>query len=303
MPREGVFGMTMPGENLEGTDGEEDEPKTESSDGEPLVAYSELRGGQANGGLSPGGRAPTQTLDLTDDGDEALPATYPPGAHPSSTIHLTGSTDSTASSSDDDVEILPTAVPRVSSSSRDKGKGRAIPSASPSTAADAPTEALPSLATLSCPICLGPPTPLALTSCGHAFCAPCLHAALVAGPALTPPPPGSAAARAAPTTFQGRPLAGGGWRGGGLVPGGASRGARGAGGRGGSGRGGSGRGGARGSNGAGGGPTNDDEGDPELDKHCPVCRTPLYGGWGRSLRGLVVRMAPVPRGQRPSVAT
>jgi hypothetical protein len=36
-------------------------------------------------------------------------------------------------------------------------------------------------------------------------------------------------------------------------------------------------------------------GDPELNKHCPVCRTPLYGGWGKSLRGLVIRMAPVKR--------
>lgn len=35
---------------------------------------------------------------------------------------------------------------------------------------------------LVCPICLGPPTPLVVTECGHTFCGPCLHAAMVAQP-------------------------------------------------------------------------------------------------------------------------
>lgn len=33
--------------------------------------------------------------------------------------------------------------------------------------------------------------------------------------------------------------------------------------------------------------------DKNLDKHCPVCRTVLRGGWGRSLRGVVLRMGEV----------
>ncbi|KAH8914949.1 hypothetical protein BT69DRAFT_1289466 [Atractiella rhizophila] len=35
---------------------------------------------------------------------------------------------------------------------------------------------------LTCPICLCPPKPLVTTSCGHTFCGPCLHAALLAQP-------------------------------------------------------------------------------------------------------------------------
>ncbi|KAM0790084.1 hypothetical protein ACM66B_005412 [Microbotryomycetes sp. NB124-2] len=205
----------------------------------------------------------------------------------------------------------------------DKGKQRAL-----STLSDAPNgisnltttateEQAQSLSSLQCPICFGSPSPLVLTSCGHAFCGPCLHAALVAGPPLTPPPPDH------------------------LHPYGNGRGARGGGrGRGARGRGA--RGGARG--GGGGGPAaeallnragqrrnprrgnnvnggvggafaegfveDDLDGDlgganwqddgndgppTELDKHCPVCRAPLKGGWGRSLRGLYLRMAPKSR--------
>lgn len=36
-----------------------------------------------------------------------------------------------------------------------------------------------------------------------------------------------------------------------------------------------------------------EEEETELDKHCPVCRTVLRGGWGKSLRGLTMRMGVV----------
>lgn len=38
----------------------------------------------------------------------------------------------------------------------------------------------------------------------------------------------------------------------------------------------------------------DPRGEGEMDKRCPVCRVALYGGWGKSLRGLVMRMVPAP---------
>ncbi|BGP56750.1 hypothetical protein JCM8202_004477 [Rhodotorula sphaerocarpa] len=154
-----------------------------------------------------------------------------------------------------------------------------------------PSEPAPkSLAHLECPICCGPPTPLALTSCGHAFCAPCLHAALVSAPALTPPPPGSGAgfgfgaglggATGPALARRGRGFAGVGGGGGGGRRGTAANGTR----------------GRRGGRTGRGDPYDDgaasDDGDPELNKRCPLCRSPLYGGWGKSLRGLVLRMAP-----------
>ena len=138
------------------------------------------------------------------------------------------------------------------------------------TKADTNPDNDPSLSSLTCPICLGPPTPFALTSCGHAFCAPCLHSALVAGPALTPPPPDrnpppgsirnhllglagrAGVAHHPPPIFIRGPRRGG-------------PGVRAAG----------------------------DEDEPsELDKRCPLCRTVLKGGWGRSLRGVTLRVLP-----------
>lgn len=137
-----------------------------------------------------------------------------------------------------------------------------------------PVPDAPSLSTFCCPICLGPPTPLAMTSCGHAFCAPCLHASLAAGPALTPPPPnrGHGFAGGVVVHGAGRVIVTGPegvlhYVNGNLMggPGVMPR------------AGGSGR----------------AEESSELDKRCPVCRTSLRGGWGKSLRGLVLRMAPV----------
>ncbi|GAA5899520.1 hypothetical protein JCM5296_003727 [Sporobolomyces johnsonii] len=272
MPQEGQFGMAFPGP---GDDDDEGEPDTEPSGDEApfLPQAGSSRGARAvpEAALSP------TVLDLTDDGDDSSARAEPfestSTARPGRTAdHLSLNDDD-----DDDVQLIPSA----SISSKDKGKARAVSFPPPSadqpttTPPDADTEPPRSLAHLSCPICLGPPTPLALTSCGHAFCAPCLHAALVAGPALTPPPPDTStrgrrgrgaayAAAASSGIFTSR---------------GRGRGARG---------------GAAGGA-AAGQPSSDDDGDPELNKHCPVCRTPLYGGWGKSLRGLVVRMGPAKR--------
>ncbi|SCV73709.1 BQ2448_6139 [Microbotryum intermedium] len=168
-----------------------------------------------------------------------------------------------------------------------------------------------SLSTLACPICFGAPVPIAATSCGHVFCAPCLHAALLAGPALTPPP-----AALGHGLGQGQGAFG---RRGLFNLGETGRGARG--GRR-NGRGGEGGGRARrtvhGGTGSGWGALDVDEdedmdaggggmgfggpqnagggggagGTTELDKHCPVCRKPLRGGWGRALRGVILRMEP-----------
>lgn len=136
----------------------------------------------------------------------------------------------------------------------------------PSTASSSkhpipPTTTKESLANLSCPICLGPPTPLAMTICGHAFCGGCLHESLASGPELTPPPELNGGLGRYNVGFG--PGTGGG--------GGAGRGS----------------GGARRGGRMGGG------GEGELDARCPVCRTILRGGWNKSLRGLIVRMAVV----------
>ncbi|GAA5934601.1 SUMO-targeted ubiquitin ligase complex subunit SLX8 [Sporobolomyces koalae] len=256
-----------------GTGSEEEgrEPETEVEEEERRPPSA--RPGASTQRLSPNPtsrppRISPAVLDLTDDNEKPLVFRSPQVARPP-LPKPDGSSD------DDDILF-------VTSQHQDKGKRVERAKSSPLSPSMPPVPAepeLPSLATLSCPICLGAPTPLALTSCGHAFCAPCLHAALVAGPDLTPPPPGTANA--------------GGGRGG---RGGARAGA-GAGGRGGRGRSGRGGGYSRGQRAyvGGAGPDEDEAGDPELDKHCPVCRTPLYGGWGKSLRGLVVRMAPVKR--------
>ncbi|GAA6015534.1 hypothetical protein JCM11491_004385 [Sporobolomyces phaffii] len=281
LAREGHFSMSLPGEDAED---EEAEPDTEASDEDEngLVAQPvpPRPSTSTADGSAPASRVSPDVLDLTDDGDIDAEDAAKPARTPSSRKLASSSSD----------ELLFVSAPRTK---QDKGKGRAVPTPSPSPSTQPPpsaenaSPALPSLATLSCPICLGPPTPLALTSCGHAFCAPCLHAALVAGPALTPPPPGAPTGRG-----RGR---------------GGSRGrARGVGARGGGGR-------AAGTTATarrGRGRSNwheaadrdwdeddeddgdGDEGDPDLNKHCPVCRTPLYGGWGKSLRGLVIRMAP-----------
>ncbi|GJN92770.1 hypothetical protein Rhopal_005808-T1 [Rhodotorula paludigena] len=260
-------------------DEDDEEPDTEPSGDEAAVA------GPSRVGRRSASADPAAVLDLTDEGDDAggaaglsdsaaaaLPLDRRQGESLFSTRLGDGPVTLGDGDEDDDVLVaLPhSTVPAPSSSDR-KGKRKA--SSPPPPAADA----LPSLSHLTCPICFGPPAPLALTSCGHAFCAPCLHAALVAGPALTPPPAGGAAGRG---------------RGGAAARGRAALAAAGLRGRGGS------RGGGRGGSAAarrGGASDSDDDGDPELNKHCPVCRTPLYGGWGKSLRGVVLRMAPVKR--------
>ncbi|GAA5882977.1 hypothetical protein JCM8547_003008, partial [Rhodosporidiobolus lusitaniae] len=253
--------------------------------------------------------ADVPVLDLTDEGDDTASSPAPVASGSSSHSvsrrllpHRLSSTPNTGrregvstfdtitvgddypTSSDDEVEVSPR-----KSSSKGKGKAKAasspfapppvsstvpIPSA-PSGPSAVPLGAdgdpLPTLNHLTCPICFGSPSPLALTSCGHAFCASCLHAALVAGPALTPPPlaggPPRARRRGHGYAAETGRLFTPGTRGG--------------------------RGGGRGGRTVGGGPADDeDEGDPDLDKHCPVCRTALKGGWGKSLRGLVLRMGP-----------
>ncbi|GAA5943879.1 hypothetical protein JCM10213_009017 [Rhodosporidiobolus nylandii] len=268
-------------------DGSDEEPDTEVDETEVVV--------EAGPSSSAGSRAArAEVLDLTDEGDgtrSSPVATVSSSAHFRRPIPINqpqgGSLFDSITVADDSDED---AKPRQK---KDKGKGKARASSSPPPSAGAgeststpPSSAVPlgpdgeplrTLNHLTCPICFGAPAPLALTSCGHAFCAPCLHASLVAGPALTPPPAGSAAAR--------RGAAGG--RGGytAAAQSGMFRGGRATVGRG--------RGGSM-VGGAGGGEA-DDDGDPELDKHCPVCRTPLYGGWGKSLRGLVLRMGPAKR--------
>ncbi|GAA6048538.1 hypothetical protein JCM3770_006542 [Rhodotorula araucariae] len=253
-------------------DDEGPEPDTEPSDAE-----------EAHTG--PSGRTSAEgVLDLTDDGDDAG------GSSSALTARAPGQSlfDSRAGVDEEVIVTDPSVQGRRDKLTADrKGKGKARPRspslpaptfltsssapAASASAAEAPAGPAPrSLAHLACPICFGAPTPLALTSCGHAFCAPCLHAALVAGPALTPPPPGSgrggrAGARGGLSAAAGFPARTAVRRGGRAGPVGAT---------------------------AGG---SDDEGDPELDKHCPVCRTPLLGGWGKSLRGVVLRMAPVKR--------
>lgn len=161
---------------------------------------------------------------------------------------------------DDDDEPLiftqppPKPIPSTSTSN---------PTASTSTSTS--TTTAESLANLTCPICLGPPTPLAMTICGHAFCGGCLHESLASGPELTPPPePNNAGLHRYGFGFGFGPGTGGAAGGGGAGRG--SGGAR--------------RGGRMG-------------GEGELDARCPVCRTILRGGWNKSLRGLIVRMAVV----------
>ncbi|GAA5849261.1 hypothetical protein JCM5353_005991 [Sporobolomyces roseus] len=288
--QEGTFGMAFPGdEDEDEDDGEEPdtEPSDEEGEEESIIQPQAGPSTNATNPLPPlPPRVSPAVLDLTDDGsDDDEPLVFESRPSPLHSIK--------PSASDDDLLILSSSSAKPFKPSTKKldakGKGRAIPSPSPSTAPPPSAETLPSLATLSCPICLGPPTPLALTQCGHAFCAPCLHAALVAGPALTPPPPGTSTP---PTRGRGRQRGRGntttrGRWGVGVLGGGsgvgpprsiASR-------------------GVNSRTGGGGGVSSDveDEGDPELNKHCPVCRTPLYGGWGKSLRGLVLRMAPVKR--------
>lgn len=290
---------------------DEDEPSTAESDDEPVVfASSRTLPARSSRNVAP-------VLNLTDSGDEGFSSLSPGLASGSSSRPVNPVANGVTSTSstrtrglkvrpgdslfgtlgdldDDDDESLvfeDAAAVRARRLGKGKGKGKArdastppIPLADATSSANniaatsADGEALPSLSHLTCPICFGPPAPLALTLCGHAFCAPCLHAALVAGPALTPPPTGTAG--------------GGRGRGGRMGPMGeaarlfnTSAGARG---RGRGVRGGGAAGSARELD-------DDDEGDPELNKHCPVCRTPLYGGWGKSLRGLVLRMAPVKR--------
>ncbi|BGP33741.1 hypothetical protein JCM10296v2_005545 [Rhodotorula toruloides] len=284
------------------------EPSTAESDDEPVVAS----GSRSLPARSSRNAAPI--LDLTDSGDEGFSSLSPglasgtssrpnplanngaprprlnirPGDSLFSTLGVAGIADD-----DDDDSLVFEDAAAIRAKRIKKGKGKARDASTSSvpladsassmnnaaaTAADG--EPLPSLSHLTCPICFGPPAPLALTSCGHAFCAPCLHAALVAGPALTPPPAGTAGA--------------GRGRGGRTGPIGeaarlfnTSTGARG--------RRRTARGGYSGRASAAATEDEDDEGDPELNKHCPVCRTPLYGGWGKSMRGLVLRMAPVKR--------
>ncbi|GAA5862800.1 hypothetical protein JCM1840_002678 [Sporobolomyces johnsonii] len=232
-----------------------------------------------------------------DDDDEGEPDTEPSGDEtpfcpqagsslgarvvPPAVLGLTDDGNTTPSAPAEPSQSTSTARPVRTR--KGKRKARAVFFPPPSadrprtTPPDADTEPPRSLAHLSCSIFLGPSNPLALTACGHAFCAPCLHAALVAGPALTPPPPD--------TSTRGRR-----GRGASYVTAvssgiftsttrGRGRGARG---------------GAAGGA-AAGQPSSDDDGDPELDNHCPVCRMPLYGGQGKSLRGLVVGMGPAKR--------
>lgn len=116
--------------------------------------------------------------------------------------------------------------------------------------AEPPSPTRESLANLTCPICLGAPSPLAITICGHAFCAPCIHQSLSMAPKIIPeyvhqPNP----------IFFGRTTG----RGGGRM-------------------------------GASGGRTMEPS---DLDANCPVCRTPLLGGWGKSIRGIVLKIAPL----------
>lgn len=193
---------------------------------------------------------PTPVLDLTDSNsdDEDVGPAVGSGATSLSTLPALTNGNSAASIS------INGGSGTFTREQKGKGKARAV-----STPPPPPSAAGPSLATLTCPVCLGPPTPLALTACGHAFCAPCLHASLVAGPALTPPPPD-------------------------LGPG--TRGNRGGGGVGGAatsrifvhsrGRGRGGRGRGRGAWVETGNAPPAPPG--ELDKHCPVCRHPLRGG-------------------------
>ncbi|GAA5825285.1 hypothetical protein JCM11251_006921 [Rhodosporidiobolus azoricus] len=276
-----------------------EEPSTEEEEDSMVVEQPKrtTKGGSAEGAV----------LDLTDEGDDTAssPAPIASSSNPRR-ISLLGRREGeslfstadviTADSSDGDDDKDKKARP----SHRDKGKskGKARAASSPTSASAKPLststdslsdpsaplgpdgEPLPTLNHLTCPICFGPPAPLALTSCGHAFCAPCLHASLVAGPALTPPPQtGPAAAGRGGYAGRGAYASRGGY---GSYPPGTFD----------SGYGGSsasGRGGARGAAAAGG---NDEDGDPDLNKHCPVCRTALKGGWGKSLRGLVLRMGP-----------
>ncbi|GAA5962087.1 hypothetical protein JCM21900_001943 [Sporobolomyces salmonicolor] len=265
--------MTVPGT---GDNDEEGEPDTEPSGDE--APFRPQVGSSRNARAAPEAALSPTVLDLTDDGD-TTPSSSAPAEPSQSTSTARPARKVPRLSINDEDDLQP--VPSASTSSKGKHKARAVSFPRPSadqpttTPPDADTSPPRSLAHLSCPICLGPPTPLALTACGHAFCAPCLHAALVAGPALTPPPPDTStrgrrgrgaayAAAASSGIFTSR---------------GRGRGARG---------------GAAG-RAAVGQPSSDDDGDPELNKHCPVCRTPLYGGWGKSLRGLVVRMGPAKR--------
>ncbi|KDE06832.1 hypothetical protein MVLG_02868 [Microbotryum lychnidis-dioicae p1A1 Lamole] len=256
-------------------------------------------------------RAETPVLDLTDDQAER---SSPAAQDDESLLILHSSQPQTTAP-------VPSKRKRLRSRSRSSSHSR---SRSRSRSPSQPT----SLSNLTCPICFGPPVPIAATSCGHVFCAPCLHAALLAGPELTPPPPRVAAEveRNYGANGFGRRINPAGGGGGIFNP-------------------------SRGRNRSRVGPTttnnrsrssygggastyahhptppwderieNDDNEEEELDdyeiyhppnrnrqqvppplppppppgeldKHCPVCRKPLRGGWGRALRGVVLRMEP-----------
>ncbi|GAA5886773.1 hypothetical protein JCM6882_005883 [Rhodosporidiobolus microsporus] len=268
-------------------DSDEEEPSTQEEDDSMIVEQPRR---------STRGTDEPPVLNLTDEGDDTAssPAPFASGSFRPVPLNrregesfFPSTASITADSSSDDEGTKPRPSRR---DKKGKGKARAASSplppaadklSSPSSTSDPPTvpsaplgpdgEPLRTLNHLTCPICFGPPAPLALTSCGHAFCAPCLHASLVAGPALTPPPAGP-----------------GGAQGGGLGrhPAFPYPGAAGARGRARA------RGGASGAGGRDAADADDDDGDPDLNKHCPVCRTALRGGWGKSLRGLVLRMGP-----------
>lgn len=234
---------------------EEEEPDTEDDDDDYASSLAAFVDPARPAVLQSEEPPDTEEEPDTEDDDPDLPlADLLPRRGTASVIDLTDSPPSASP------PVLhnpnSTSVPSTSTSSN-----------APPPAAPAPALS-PSLATLSCPICLGPPTPLALTSCGHAYCAPCLHAALLAGGPLTPPPSsaGMRGRTGGPRGARGRVA---------FFGPGASRG----------------RGAASG--GAGRGGQEEEEPPSELDGHCPVCRTVLKGGWGRSIRGLVMRMLPV----------
>ncbi|GAA5967956.1 hypothetical protein JCM21900_003878 [Sporobolomyces salmonicolor] len=122
-------------------------------------------------------------LDLTDDGDTTPSSSAPAEPSQSTSIARPAQKVPRLSINDDEDDVQ--LVPSVFTSRKGKHEARAVsfpPSSAdqPSTTPpDADSEPSRSLAHLSCPVYLYPPTPLALTACGHAFCAPCLHVALV----------------------------------------------------------------------------------------------------------------------------
>lgn len=292
-------GMMMMGLDDGAEEDSEPEPDTEESEAEDtprrssrrIPAVEHLRPpqvnghsqGSASGGAAPGsssspqpidrgvGRAPLQNgariatpiVDLTDSNDEDENAP-PPRAAAAAAISASTSFATLPELTNGTSAASASTTSSFTKDQKGKGKARAISSPPPPAPPKADDPPAPSLSTLTCPVCLGPPTPLVLTACGHAFCGPCLHASLAAGPALTPPPAdlgpgtrgtrgrgGAAAQQAAQQIF---------------VPTGGAR-ARGARGRG------------RGTGGPGDGRADEPPGD--LDKHCPVCRAPLRGGVSR----------------------